>query len=86
MLFSKDELASGIPDNKHLRRFRKIILEPSETKTVKFVLYPRDLAIVAHFNNRIIEKGDFTLKITNLHKALEVIENVRFQPENMIQL
>jgi hypothetical protein len=86
MLFSKDELASVKPDNKRLHRFRNIILESSETKTVKFVIYPRDLAIFTHFNKLIIEKGDFTLKISNLHKALEVIENVRFQPENMIQL
>jgi len=79
MLFSKDELASVKPDNKRLHRFRNIILESSETKNVKFVLYPRDLAIFAHFNKLIIEKGDFTLKITNLSETTEITENYETQ-------
>ena len=79
MLFSKDELASVKPDNKRLHRFRNIILESSETKNVKFVLYPRDLAIFAHFNKLIIEKGDFTLKITNLSDTIEITENYETQ-------
>jgi len=79
MLFSKDELASVKPDNKRLHRFRNIILESSETKNVKFVLYPRDLAIFTHFNKLIIEKGDFTLKITNLSETIEITENYETQ-------
>jgi beta-glucosidase len=36
MLSSTDEFASVTPDNKRLRRFRKISLEWGETKTLNF--------------------------------------------------
>ena len=46
LLYSSDLVASIVPDNKRLRDFTKIELQPGETKTVTFKLPAKDLAFV----------------------------------------
>ena len=46
LLYSSDLVASIVPDNKRLRDFTKISLEPGETKTVTFQLPAKALAFV----------------------------------------
>ncbi|MDR1502027.1 MAG: glycoside hydrolase family 3 C-terminal domain-containing protein [Prevotella sp.] len=62
-LYSSDLYASALPDMIRLRRFEKIELKPGETKTVKFELSLNDLSFINLKNERIIEPGDFELKI-----------------------
>lgn len=71
LLYSSDVLASITPDVKRLRKFSKIFLEAGESKTVKFVLYPRDLAFVNLNNEWTTEPGEFLIQIGQLKKEIE---------------
>lgn len=62
MLFSSDRVASIVPDNRRLRTFDKIELQPGQTRTVTFRLSPRSLAFVNAYGRWVIEKGIFTLQ------------------------
>ena len=66
LLYSSDLVASVVPDNKRLRDFTKIALEPGETKTVTFLLPAKSLAFVGACGKWMLEEGDFILKIGNL--------------------
>ena len=65
LLYSSDLVASIVPDNKRLRDFTKISLEPGETKTVTFQLPAKALAFVGADGKWILEEGDFLLKVGN---------------------
>ena len=65
LLYSSDLVASIVPDNKRLRDFTKIALEPGETKTVTFQLPAKSLAFVGADGKWTLEEGDFILKIGN---------------------
>ncbi len=66
LLYSSDLVASIVPDNKRLRDFTKIYLEPGETKTVTFQLPAKSLAFVGADGRWILEEGDFLLKVGTL--------------------
>ena len=63
LLYSSDLVASLTPDNRRLRAFTKIELEPEETKTVTFKLKAKDLAFVGADGRWTLEAGEFLLKI-----------------------
>ncbi len=63
LLYSSDLVASIVPDNKRLRDFTKIALEPGETKTVTFRLPAKALAFVGADGRWTLEEGDFILKV-----------------------
>ena len=65
LLYSSDLIASIVPDNKRLRDFTKISLQPGETKTVTFRLPAKSLAFVGADGRWILEEGDFILKVGN---------------------
>ncbi len=65
LLYSSDLVASIVPDNKRLRMFEKIALEPGETKTVTFALPANDLAFVNANDEWLLEEGTFVLKIND---------------------
>ena len=65
LLYSSDLVASVVPDNKRLRDFTKIALEPGETKTVTFQLPAKKLAFVGACGKWTLEEGDFILKVGN---------------------
>ncbi len=65
LLYSSDLVASIVPDNKRLRDFTKIALEPGETKTVTFQLPAKALAFVGADGKWTLEEGDFLLKVGN---------------------
>ena len=66
LLYSSDLVASVVPDNKRLRDFTKIALEPGELKTVTFQLPAKNLAFVGADGRWILEEGDFLLKVGRL--------------------
>ena len=66
LLYSSDLVASIVPDNKRLRDFTKISLEPGETKTVTFQLPAKSLAFVGADGRWTLEEGDFLLKVGTL--------------------
>ena len=65
LLYSSDLVASIVPDNKRLRDFTKIELQPGETKTVTFSLPAKNLAFVGACGKWTLEEGDFILKVGN---------------------
>ena len=65
LLYSSDLVASIVPDNKRLRDFTKIELQPGEVKTVTFLLPAKNLAFVGADGKWTLEEGDFILKVGN---------------------
>ena len=65
LLYSSDLVASIVPDNKRLRDFTKIELQPGEVKTVTFQLPAKNLAFVGADGKWTLEEGDFILNIGN---------------------
>ena len=65
LLYSSDLVASIVPDNRRLRDFTKIELQPGEVKTVTFQLPAKNLAFVGADGRWTLEEGDFVLKIGN---------------------
>ena len=69
MLFSSDLVASLTPENRRLRAFSKVELQPgetkTETKTVTLTIKGSDLAFVGADGNWILEKGDFRMQVGN---------------------
>ena len=66
LLYSSDLIASIVPDNKRLRDFTKVSLQPGETKTVTFRLPARQLAFVGADCRWRLEEGDFLLRVGRL--------------------
>ena len=66
LLYSSDLVASVVPDNRRLRDFTKIELQPGETKTITFQLPAKSLAFVGADGKWTLEEGDFILKIGSL--------------------
>lgn len=62
-LYSSDLYASILPDMIRLRNFEKVDLKAGETKTVTFELSLNDLSFINLKNERVVEPGDFELKI-----------------------
>ncbi len=71
LLYSSDLVATMVPDNKRLRDFTKIELQPGETKTVTFTIPAKSLAYVGADGKWILEAGDFILKVGDLTQPLE---------------
>ena len=63
LLYSSDLVASLTPENRRLRAFEKISLQPQETRTVTFRLPAQDLSFVGPDGQWLLEEGDFRLTI-----------------------
>lgn len=63
LLYLSDNVASITPEFKSLKRFEKVNLAPSETKTITFTLTPQDLKFVNNDLKWISEKGTYTIQI-----------------------
>ena len=66
LLYSSDLVASIVPDNRRLRDFTKLVLEPGEIKTVTFQLPAKNLAFVGADGRWTLEEGDFLLRVGRL--------------------
>ncbi len=71
LLFSSDLVASLTPDNRRLRAFEKVELQPGETKTVTLKVKASDLAFVGYDGKWILEEGDFRIQAGD--QTLEVV-------------
>ncbi len=74
LLYSSDLVASIVPDNRRLRAFTKIELQPGEQQTVTFKLPARELSFVGADGNWILEEGEFILKIGQETMKIECTE------------
>ncbi|MBQ7290463.1 MAG: glycoside hydrolase family 3 C-terminal domain-containing protein [Clostridia bacterium] len=84
-LYVTDHYSSVMTPRINLRGFKKIHLEPGETKRVSFTVAPADLALVNRKEETVVEPGKFTLYIApcapnftyedeELAKIIEVVE------------
>jgi beta-glucosidase len=71
-LYIRQEFSSVTRPVKELRGFRRISLEPGESKTVKFTLGPEELAYLNRDMHRVVEPGTF--KIMAGGNSVELIE------------
>ena len=63
LLFSRDMVASLVPENRRLRAFFKTsMLEPGQSETVTFTLPAHDLAFVDTDGHWLLEAGDFRMQ------------------------
>ncbi len=82
MLFSRDMVASIVPENRRLRAFDKISLNPGETKTVSLKIKGSDLAFVDHDGHWLLEKGDFRMQIGDKTLMLTCTDTHRWDTPN----
>lgn len=82
LLFSSDLVASLTPDNRRLRNFEKIELQPGETQTVTLKIKASDLAFVGYDGHWILEKGDFRMQAGNQTLNITCSETKRWEEPN----
>lgn len=70
LLYSSDLVASIVPDNKRLRDFIKISLQPGEAKTVTFNVPAKNLAFVGADGRWTLEEGEFLFKVGSLSQKI----------------
>jgi beta-glucosidase len=71
-LYVSDLVASITPPVKRLKGFRKVELQPGESKTVEFKLTDDDLSFVGRDNIWIVEPGDFVVSVADLTAKFEL--------------
>ncbi|MCE5250295.1 glycoside hydrolase family 3 C-terminal domain-containing protein [bacterium] len=62
-LYINDVISSTSKPVKELKGYEKIVLEPGETKTVKFKLFPEELSLFDRDMNFIVEPGVFRIMV-----------------------
>ena len=62
-LYITDEEGSTPRPLRELRRFKRIQLNPGESRTVEFTLEIQDLSMINNNNNRVTEPGWFTISV-----------------------
>jgi beta-glucosidase len=62
-LYIRDDVSSVTRPVKELRGFRRITLNPNETKTVEFTLGPEELSFLNRDMHRVVEPGTFTIMV-----------------------
>lgn len=71
LLFSRDMVASLVPENRRLRAFHKTaLLQPGESETVTLTIPAKDLAFVDSDGKWLLEAGDFRMQTEK--KTLEI--------------
>ena len=83
LLYSSDVVASMVPDNKRLRDFTKVTLEPGETKTVTFRLPAKALAFVGADCRWTLEEGDFVLRVARLSQTVNCTQTKVWDTPNI---
>ncbi len=82
LLFSSDLVASLTPDNRRLRNFEKVELQPGETKTVSMKLKGSDLAFVGYDGKWVLEKGDFRIQMGNQVVGITCVDTKKWETPN----
>jgi beta-glucosidase len=69
-LYLNDEIASVSTPVKALKGFRKVFLEPGQTKQVEFVLAADDLSLLDRNLTRVVEPGTFEVMVGRSSEAI----------------
>lgn len=82
MLFSSDLVASLTPENRRLRVFKKVELQPGETRTVTLPIKGSDLAFVGADGKWILEQGDFRMQCGDQILNVKCRETYKWESPN----
>jgi beta-glucosidase len=63
LLFISDHIASITPPVKRLKRFTKMAFAVGESKTITFILTPKDLSFIGIDRKPVIEEGSFSVTV-----------------------
>ncbi|MEY3289640.1 MAG: hypothetical protein RLZZ419_1882 [Pseudomonadota bacterium] len=74
LLYINDVAASVTRPNKQLKAFKKVELNPDQTKNVGFILTPNDLSFIGVDLKRIVEPGDFKVMVGNETANFSVVK------------
>ncbi len=66
LVYVSDLVASISPPGRRLRRFAKVSLEPGQSRTLTFKLRSEDLSFINAENKRVVEPGEFDVKVGSL--------------------
>ena len=80
LLFSSDLVASLVPDNRRLRAFDKVALEPGESQTVTLQVPADEMAFVGTDGCWHLEKGDFRIAVGTEHLMVHCTQTRIFNP------
>ena len=83
LLYTSDLVASMVPDNKRLRAFDKVELQPGETRTVTFSLPAKSMAFVGFDGRWTLEEGEFVVKIGRLTQSIECTKTKTWDEPNI---
>ena len=83
LLYSSDLIASMVPDNRRLRAFAKISLEPGESKEVVFTIPASDLAFVGQDSKWRLEAGDFRISVGNQYVMIKCSDTKVWNHQNI---
>ncbi len=83
LLYTSDLVASMVPDNKRLRAFDKVELQPGETRTVTFSLPAKNMAFVGFDGKWTLEEGEFVVKIGRLTQTIECTKTKVWEEANI---
>ena len=73
-LYIRDKIASVVRPVKELKGFKKIFLQPNETKKVEFTLTDKELGFFNNNGEFVVEPGEFDIMVgTNSQKVLSKI-------------
>lgn len=71
-MYLTDMFGSVSRPNKQLKGFEKVLLAPGESKTVSFTITAEHLSFIGLENKRIVEAGEFTVRIKNLESTFNL--------------
>uniref|UniRef100_A0A7C3WQV9 Beta-glucosidase n=1 Tax=Dictyoglomus turgidum TaxID=513050 RepID=A0A7C3WQV9_9BACT len=83
-LYIHDEIASLERPVKELKGFKKVYLNPGEEKTVKFILYPEQLAFYDEFMRFVVERGIFEVMIGSSSEDIKLKGNFQVKETKVI--
>ena len=76
LLYISQLYASVTTDTKRLRAFDKIELQPNESRTVTFKIWPKDISFINDQSNRVTEAGEFKIQIADQTQSFNYLTNI----------
>jgi beta-glucosidase len=73
-LYVGDQVGSLTPPQKRLKRFAKVLLEPGESRELRFNLRRDDFAVIGRAGKKSVEPGEFNISVGNLVQMLTLPE------------
>ena len=82
-LYVKDKVSSVISYESLLRGFKRVSLQPGETKNIQFTLHPEDLEILDINMNWNVEPGEFEVRIGASSEDIKLKKSFRIVAEGI---